>query len=123
MILLSGCAALLLGGGAALGAGSVMFVRGELRVVESTSLDSTWNASQAAMKDLQLAIVTQEKDALRARLKARGAGDKKVVLKLKNNGERSTDLRIRVGFFGDKALSQGILDAIRKHSGGKAAAN
>ncbi|MBM3841562.1 MAG: DUF3568 family protein [Verrucomicrobia bacterium] len=36
-------------------------------------------------------------------------------MKLKNNGERSTDLRIRVGFFGDKVPSQGILDAIRKH--------
>ncbi|MBI4657830.1 MAG: DUF3568 family protein [Verrucomicrobia bacterium] len=115
--LLSGCAALLIGTGAAVGAGSVVYVNGGLRTTETVSLDTAWTAAQTGMKDLELAVVSREKDALRAHLKARGAGDRKISLKLKNKGEETTELRIRVGLFGDKSLSQAILDAVRKHYG------
>lgn len=114
LILCSGCAALLIGGGAAVGAGSVAYVNGELRSVESVSLDAAWKAVENAMKQLELAEVAREKDALRAKMKARGAGDKKVVVKLKKVLEQSTELRVRVGLFGDKVLSQAILEAVRK---------
>ena len=60
-------------------------------------------------------IVTKSKDGLEGQLKARGAGDKKYTLKLKSLPEGNTDIRIRVGSFGDKAQSLIVLDKIKSH--------
>ncbi len=108
-----GCAALLIGGGAAVGAGTVAYVRGELKATDEVSLDTAWNAAEDAMKDLQFIVVDQHKDALQAKLKARTATDRRVVILLKKQGERLTDIRIRVGTFGDQSLSRLILDKIK----------
>lgn len=118
MIGLSGCAgAILLGGlaaGGAAGAGAVAYSKGELRATENVSMDQAYNAGQTALKDLELPIIDRSKDALNAKLLARGSGDKKIVLQLKNKGAQMTEIRVRIGTFGDEALSRRILDAMKK---------
>lgn len=111
LALFSGCAALVVG--AAAGAGTYAYVQGELQSTESASLDRTWAATQGAIKELQFTVTTQQKDALLGRLIARTAKDKKIEINLKKTGDHLTEVRIRVGTFGDEELSRLILDKIK----------
>ena len=52
---------------------------------ESIPVNRAWNATQKAMKRSGFTVTSKEKDAFDAKLIARGAGDKKVTIKLKNN--------------------------------------
>ncbi len=45
---------------------------------------------------------------------ARGAGDKKIRVKVKKQSDTVTEIRIRVGMFGDESMSRQILDRIKK---------
>ncbi len=114
IVLLSGggCAALR-GGGAA--AGTVAYVMGELRSMEEASLERTWEAAQKTMEDLEFIVTSKQKDVLTARLIARGANDKKIVIQLKKVSEDLTEVRIRVGTFGDESLSRLVLKRIKKN--------
>ena len=114
-ILASGCAALLVGGAAAAGAGTVIYVTGELRSSEAVSLDRAWDAVQAAMKDMEYAVTDKEKDATTAKLTARGAGDKKIVVSLRKESGTVTRIGIRVGTMGDRTISYQILEKIKSH--------
>ncbi|KAA0247685.1 MAG: DUF3568 family protein [Candidatus Jettenia sp.] len=116
IVLLSGggCAALR-GGGAA--AGTVAYVMGELRSMEEASLERTWEAAQKTMEDLEFIVTSKQKDVLTARLIARGANDKKIVIQLKKVSEDLTEVRIRVGTFGDESLSRQILERLKKNLG------
>lgn len=107
----TGCAALVVGAGA--GAGTVAYVAGELQATEDVSLTNAWNASKRAMKDLGFSITSAEKDAFEGKIIARGAGDKKVTISLEKVTDKTTEIGIRVGFFGDESMSIEILDSIR----------
>ncbi|GBD38815.1 MAG: hypothetical protein KatS3mg078_1474 [Deltaproteobacteria bacterium] len=110
----SGCAAVLLGGGAAAGAGTVLYVKGELQSVEEVPLDRAWNAANLAVRDMGFVIGNSEKDDLSGSLTAYTADNKKVQIKLKRRAESITEIRIRVGTFGDESLSRLILEKIRE---------
>jgi len=112
LLLSSGCAALVVGGAA--GAGAVAYIRGELKSIEDVSLDQAFSAARQAMSDLELAVTSSEKDAFNGELIARGAGDKKIVVKLKKQSDAVTEIKIRVGTFGDEAMSRKILESIKK---------
>jgi hypothetical protein len=107
----SGCA--LFAVGAAAGAGYA-YAKGELKTTEPAPMDRTWDATVAAVKELQFPIVEQSKDALEARLVAKKAQDKDIRIKLNKVADNSTELHVRVGAFGDEAVSHEILDRIRK---------
>lgn len=106
-----GCAAVLVGGAAA-GTG-VAYSMGDLETVESASLDRTWAAVEGAIQDLQFTPVSPRKDALEARMEAATANNRTVKINLKRLSENSTQLSIRVGTFGNEALSRQIHDRIR----------
>ncbi len=112
LIAASGCAAVLVGGAAA-GAGAVAYVRGELKSVEAASLDKTWTATLAAVKDLEFAVTDRSKDGLSAKLSARGSGDRRIQVELAKSGEKMTEVRIRVGVFGNETLSRQVLEKIK----------
>ena len=104
----SGCALF------AVGAAGYAYAKGELKSTEPAPLDRTWDATVAAAKELQFPIVEQSKDALEARMVAKNAEDKDIRIKLKKVADNSTELHVRVGAFGDEAVSHEILDRIRK---------
>ena len=111
-----GCAAVVVGGAVvAAGVGTYAYVNGEMKGTETVSLDRAWNASQAAMKDLEFPITDKSKDALQAELTARTSADKKILIKLKRVSDGATEIGIRVGTFGDEAMSRLILDKIKNH--------
>lgn len=112
-LFLTGCAAVIIGGAA--GAGTYAYIKGELKVTENAPLDRTWSACQSAMKDLQFKVTTQQKDALQGRLVAKTASDKRVEIDLEKVSEDMTEIRVRVGTFGDEDLSKLIVQKIEKH--------
>ena len=110
-LLLTGCAALLVG--AAAGAGGVAYVQGELKVTESVSLVVAQRAAEKALTDLKLGIQKRQADGLSGVLEARTSGDQKVTVKTKRIADKSTEIGIRVGVLGDEAKSRQILNRIQ----------
>lgn len=106
-----GCAALVIGGAA--GAGTVAYVGGELKAVEEVTMNRAWEAANRAMGDLEFVVTSKEKDAFYGELIARGAGDKKIKVKVKKQSDTVTEIKIRIGVFGDESLSRQILDKIK----------
>jgi hypothetical protein len=113
--LTSGCLLFVAGAAAGAGVGTYAYVSGELRSSEAVKLDKAWNAAQAAMKDLGYTVTEKQKNGLEGKLIARGPGDKKVQVNLVKKSDTVTEIRVRVGTFGDEGLSRQILDKIKSH--------
>lgn len=111
LVLSSGCVLLV---GAAAGAGTVAYTRGDLKSLESATLDKVYNASIKGLEELEFKVTLKEKDALGAKIIARGANDRKVQVNLKRKSEAATELSIRVNTFGDEAASVMIHERIVK---------
>ena len=111
----SGCVLFLVGAGLAVGAGTVAYVEGELKVADNVTMDGAWNASLGAMQDLEFKVTKSQKDALAGLIVARRADDTRIVVRLKKQTDQVTEFRIRVGTFGDEALSRLIYEKIKSH--------
>ncbi len=109
-VMQSGC--LLVAAGAA-GAGTVAYVRGELDASLGNGYESVVQASNRAIDQLQFKKISESKDALKAVLIARTASDKKVQITVTKVSETLTKVEIRVGVFGNEALSTTILEKIK----------
>ncbi len=109
LVALSGCIAV----AASAGAGAVAYVRGELDTNLSYDYNKVVNSTRSAIKDLEFNPISENKDALKCVFVARTAMDKKVEITVTNSGKKLTNIKIRVGIFGDEALSMSILDKIK----------
>lgn len=108
-----GC--LLVAGAAAVGAGAYVYVNGEYKATVDAPLDRAWEATLAAVEDLQLKVKTKEKDGLMGRLTADQADGTNVWISLDLAGEKTTQFVIRVGVAGDETVSRAVMDKIRAH--------
>ena len=108
----TGCGALLLVGGA--GTSAIAYATGELKSNEEHSLDDLDDACRIAVDTLGYDEVetTYEKD--KVRWQARSAGGDPVDIHLIATGTNRTELRIRVGVFGDEARSRLLLEQIHQ---------
>lgn len=106
---LSGCLAVAAGAGAS----AVAYARGDLETNLHTDYAKVVDSARNAINELEFAKVSENKDALKAVMVARTALDKKVEITLTNSGKKLTNIKIRVGLFGDEALSMAILDKIK----------
>jgi hypothetical protein len=106
----SGCLAVAAGAGAG---ATVAYVRGDLDVTLNANLDRSLFAVNEAIRQLQFAKVSERKDALEAIVIARNVSDKKIEMRLDKLAQDATKLKIRVGTFGDEALTQAVLERIR----------
>ncbi|HXH12916.1 MAG TPA: DUF3568 family protein [Alphaproteobacteria bacterium] len=104
-----GCGALVAGGaGAAAGAGTVAYVRGELQSTYPASFDRTWNATLGALQESNLRVTETERDGAKGTINARTADDTSVTVNLETAGPGTTAAKIRVGVFGDEEMSTAI---------------
>ncbi|MGD8985768.1 MAG: DUF3568 family protein [Desulfobacteraceae bacterium] len=110
-----GCTAAWVAGGAAAGIGTYKYIKGELESTEKVSLDKAYQATQTAMEDLEFTITSKQKDAFDGEVIARRATGKKVTVKLKRQSDSVTQIKIRVGTFGDETISKDILDTMKKY--------
>lgn len=106
-----GC--LIVAAGAA-GASMVAYVRGDLTAPLDTDYESAVKAARRALDKLEFKIIDEKRDALAADFVARTALDKKVQVRVTKQGENVTQVRIRVGVFGDEALSMTVLNEIKQ---------
>ena len=113
---LAGCVALLVGGAA--GAGSVVYVKGQLKEDMSTSVPAVHNASISALKGLNLPIIEDNHDKLSANIKSKFADGHDVWIEIESVTAESSKITIRVGILGDENKSRQILDGIHKHVSG-----
>ena len=109
---LSGCIAVLAG---AAGGGTVAWVQGRLDAALDADFTRAERAANRAVEELQFIKIDEKKDALTAILIVRTAEDKKVEIKIIRVGDTASDAQIRVGVFGDKALSLTILEKLKSN--------
>lgn len=110
VLLQAGCLAVAAG---AAGAGTVAYLRGALVVSLENEYNETVRAANAAIEQLEFAKVSESKDALSAILIARTAEDTRVEIKINRVADRVSKVEIRVGLFGDEAISVAVLDRMK----------
>jgi len=97
----------------AAGAGSVAYVRGELDAHLGSPLDAVANATDNAIAQLQLAKISETRDAFSAKILARSAEDEKIDVTIVKEADNLTKVSIRIGVFGKEEKSRAILDKIK----------
>ena len=110
---LGGCFAVVVGAGAA--GTAVAYVRGELTGSLGYDFDRVYKVADKALIQLEFAKTSGKKDALEAVLEARTARDTKVTIELRKTGANLTEVKIRVGVFGDEQFAMMILDKIKSN--------
>ena len=108
----TGCGALLLVGGADTSA--IAYATGELKSNEEHSLDDLDDACRIAVHKLGYDKVETTYDKDKVRWQARTVGGDPVEIHLTAKGTNRTELRIRVGVFGDEARSRLALEQIHQ---------
>lgn len=131
-----GCAVLLIGAGAAAGAGAVAYVTGDLEVVEEVDFDTAFASSEETLREMGYSITERnrqvastdvdgephdKKGTLKAEKFKTGetgaleSSKERVTVKLTRRGEEQTHVSIRIGTFGNEGQSRQILEKIRKN--------
>jgi hypothetical protein len=108
----SGCGALVLVGGA--GTSAIAFATGELRSTEETPLATLDEACRSAIEALGYEKIETQRKADRVRWRARKAGGDPVDIRLQAESPELTELRIRIGVFGDETRSRLLLEQIHQ---------
>ncbi len=112
LVAVSGCGALLLVGGA--GTSAIAFATGELRSTEQNTLVDLDRAVARAIDTLGYSEAEAERDENRVEWHAKTPSGDPVEIRLIGEGPEETELRIRIGVFGDEARSRLVLEQIRQ---------
>lgn len=111
LLLLSSCAAFIVGGAA--GVGAVIYKKGQLTSHEGTSYDETLGAVFKAMDQLNYAVEKTEKGVAKEKVIAVTPEGKKIHTTVRYKTIDHTEITIRVGTFGNEELSRKVLDQIK----------
>ncbi|KAF5048782.1 hypothetical protein DSECCO2_446570 [anaerobic digester metagenome] len=109
VLLCTGCAAVVVGGAAAVG--TYTYVAGHLKKTYNVNLDGAYQATIAGCESLGLPVLEREKQLSQATIKTRDA-DREVWITLKAQSSTTTEISVRVGYLGDEQASRRIHDAI-----------
>jgi len=112
LALLFGCAAAVVGGAA--GAGAVLYSKGELKSTENAPLEKVLNAAEEAMKSMNLNVISKDHDALKGKLLAKRENGDNIDIKLEQKPNNLTEMKIRVGAFGNEDQARLIQEKIRQ---------
>jgi Protein of unknown function (DUF3568) len=113
----SGCVTTAVGGGSSVTAGTYSYFTRELEVIYGVPLADVWPRALAAVESLQLHIDVQRIDGLGGEIQARRPDGTKVQVYLKPTGDHSTSVSVRVGFWGDREMSERVQRNIRQQVG------
>jgi len=105
---LSGCLLAAVGAGA----GTVAYVKGDLEVVRPEGVAEVYEATKAAVAQLEYVTTESSKDATSAMVVARDSKDDKIKIKLEATPEGPTSISIRIGTWGDERRSNIIYNKI-----------
>jgi len=109
----SGCLWIAVGAaGAGVGVGTYAYIRGELEAAYASEYEEAWRATLAALESLGMRKKSASKDAFGGRIDAARADGTPITIRVTPITPNSTSVKIRVGFFGDREMSQMIADRI-----------
>ena len=110
--LISGCAAVLVGG-AAVGAGSgtYLYINGEMKTDYYSPFDAVWSACEKTVADMRGLDVQRDKMLAKGTIDA-VIDDEKVHISVTYKAKDVTTVSVRIGLFGNKLSSQLIHDKI-----------
>ena len=112
LFLLSGCAALVVGGAAvSAGTGTYFYINGELKTDYIASFDKVWNACEKTVADMRGTEVQPVKEIAKGTITAT-INDEKVKFEITYRAKNQTTVGIRVGLVGNKLSSQLLHDRI-----------
>jgi hypothetical protein len=111
VMLQTGC--LVVAAGAA-AAGTVVYVRGDLKATLPNSYDAVVTVANQAIDSLRFRKTEEEGDALRTEIEARTGTDTGVDIDIIRVSDSLTEVHIRVGIFGDEAMSLTILEKMKE---------
>ena len=115
-VVLSGClAAAAVGGGAVAGAGTIAYIKGELKSTEGYPFATVWDATVKAVDQLEFIVVNKVNDSISGKYECMTADNKTVHINVNRVGDNITEIKIRVGTFGDETLSRYILSKIQSN--------
>ena len=113
----SGCVTTGVGGGPNVTAGTYSYLTRELEVIYGIPLADVWPRALAAIESLQLHIDVQRIDGLGGEIQAHRPDGTKVQVYLKPTGDHSTSVSVRIGFWGDREMSERVQRNIRQQVG------
>ena len=111
----SGCAPVLILGAGAAGAGAIVWHGGWVKQTLDTPHDRVLRPARSALGDLDVVLEDETSEADRGVLDGYDRESRRVMVKTKAAGEKTTEIRIRVGLWGDQARSLRILEQLKKH--------
>ena len=97
---------------AAAGAGAYYYVKGDLKRTYEAPMEKTWEATIKSVEELKLTVESQKHDGLSGVITGKTADAKTFEINLKRLAEKSTEVGIRIGTFGDRVKSEAIHDKI-----------
>lgn len=106
----TGCLLIAAGAGTA---GTVAYVKGDTDAVIDADTKTVTAATEQAMKDMELHVISREATGFDGRVNGRTAGDTKVVVVVKHYGEKLSKVSVRVGNFGNEAMQTALLEKIK----------
>jgi hypothetical protein len=112
VFLISGCAAVVVGGAAAGAAtGTYFYINGEMKTDYYSSFDAVWSACEKTVADMRGLDV--ERDRMLAKGKIETViDDEKVHISVTYKAKDVTTVSVRIGLFGNKLSSQLIHEKI-----------
>ena len=105
----SGCLVAAAAGGAA----GYAWFRGEFQANVDAGPKAATNAAEKGLRDLDIKEIKASSTDIDGRVTGRTALDKEVVITIKRISEETSSVAIRVGTFGDEALSQKIYEKLK----------
>ena len=113
---LSGCAAVIAAGvGVGVGFGTYKYIEGNLQRDYIGPPDTLWEATLAALDDLQVAAEVKERDFFGGLIKGIMHDGTKITINMKRLTDNSTEVGVRVGVFGDRKRSEIIHNKIAEN--------
>jgi len=112
---LSGCVILGLGAVAAVGAGAVVYVKGNLEQTVSAPVKQVHAATVLALKDLGVPVLEDRSDAMTAKMESEFADGMHVWLGFEALNDQSTKITLRAGVMGEEQRARDLLEKIQKH--------
>jgi len=118
LTVLWGCELLLIGGiGAGLGVGTYKYIEGKLERQYPLEYRKAWDATNTALANLQISVSGSLNEEVKGEIEAVRKDGTKILVSLKDMGQKVTTIGIRVGTFGDRSESERIHNEIASVAG------
>jgi len=111
----AGCPAVLVGAGAAAGAGALVWQRGWLRGNIPEPAARVHRAARSALADFKITVESHSLTPKLGTVDATMPDGRRVVVETRPQGAKESQVRIRVGIWGDQEMSLRIYEQIKKH--------